>query len=350
MNRRRKSKSESSKLPDVVMTIEVPKALEGAVFVASVSGGKDSAAVVQALREAGIPFVAAFADTGWEAPATYEYLETMERVFGITIHRVRAEGGGMVEKIMARAGFPARKQRWCTRELKIQPLTEFCQRLAAEQGREVVQVLGIRKEESEKRSMALPVEHDDSRDLWVWRPILDWTVGDVLAAHHRAGLPVNPLYKQGHNRVGCWPCIYAGKEEIRLIAEQDPGRIAQIAQLERDCERLRAERNIEQPDRYAHEMASFFQARQAIRVKGRRVYLPMHIEQIVEWSRTDHGGKQHLLVREAPDGGCFRWGTCEPPPARARARAREQRGVWRGAGDGPRCSAGGRGRGVAGRL
>src|SRR5258708_6462847 len=41
---------------------------------ASISGGKDSAAMGLWLMEQGIDYDRVFADTGWEHPKTYEYL------------------------------------------------------------------------------------------------------------------------------------------------------------------------------------------------------------------------------------------------------------------------------------
>lgn len=282
--------------------------------VVSVSGGKDSAATVLALREAGLEaHHCVFADTGWEAPETYEYLGTMERVLGIKIDRVGVPGG-MRAKIRARAGFPARMQRWCTRELKIDPITEFCDRVAEAAQIDVVQVVGIRAEESAARAQMKTFERDDSRDVYVWRPIMEWAIADVLAIHHRHGLPVNPLYKRGHNRVGCWPCIFASKDEIRLWAQHDPGSVAEVAALESECERERERRNAETPGRYTHSVASYFQSREASTgADGRRVYLPVHVDRVVEWSRTARGGSQMRLILQESDGGCFRWGLCEPP-------------------------------------
>jgi 3'-phosphoadenosine 5'-phosphosulfate sulfotransferase (PAPS reductase)/FAD synthetase len=293
--------------------LTIPDGHAESVFIVSVSGGKDSTATLLAMREAGIPHRAVFADTGWEAPETYEYLTTLERLLGITIDRVGVPGG-MRAKIRARAGFPARMQRWCTRELKVEPLREYHDRIAAETGRDTVSVVGIRAEESEARA-AMPVfGFDDRWGGYVWRPMLAATVAEVLTMHHRHGVPVNPLYQRGHSRVGCWPCIYASKDQIRLWARDDPAGVAEVAQMERDAEVTRAIRNAETPGRYAHGFASFFQSREVSNDStGKRVYLPMHVEKVVEWAQTDRGGRQLLLVREEPDSGCFRWGMCEPP-------------------------------------
>lgn len=292
--------------------IVLPDAAKDLVVIASVSGGKDSTALVCALREAEIPARYVFADTGWEAAETYEYLDTLRRVLGITIDVVGAPGG-MRAKIRARAGFPARMQRWCTRELKVFPLREYHDAICEREDTDTVSVVGIRAEESETRAKMALFEDDPRWGGYVWRPLLHWTVAEVLAIHHRHGVPVNPLYQRGHSRVGCWPCIYASKEEIRQWAEHDPASVAEVRSLELECEALRVERNGETPGRYTHDIARFFQSRETAKIDGKRVYLPMHVDAVVEWSKTDRGGKQFPLVREDPDSGCFRWGMCEPP-------------------------------------
>lgn len=291
--------------------LKMPEGHEESVFVVSVSGGKDSTATWLRLRESGIECRAVFADTGWEAPETYAYLDTLRSLVG-PIDVVGVEGG-MRRKIRERAGFPARMQRWCTRELKVEPLRAYHDRVATETGRDTVSVVGIRAEESETRAAMAVFGFDDRWGGYVWRPSLNLTVSEVIETHHRHSVPLNPLYLRGNNRVGCFPCIYASKEEIRLWAEYAPESVAEVAALERECEQIRAERNAEEPGRYAHATASFFQARTSVIRDGKRVYLPAHVEEVIAWSQTDRGGKQLPLVREEPTGGCFRWGMCEPP-------------------------------------
>ena len=285
--------------------ITVPDDIAGLEIIASVSGGKDSTALILALREAGIPYRAVFADTGWEAPETYAYLDLLRERLSLTIDVVGAPGG-MRAKVEARAGFPARMQRWCTRELKINPLRAYHDSI----GDDTVSALGIRADESESRSKMAELEDEpvgrSSWGGWVWRPLLRWTIADVLNTHTRHGIPVNPLYQRGHNRVGCYPCIYASKEEIALVAEHSPETIAAIDEMERAATAQRALRNEETPGRYSHAEASFFQTR----VPGR----VMKIADVVTWARTTHGGRQLPLLAEPPKGGCMRWGLCETTP------------------------------------
>lgn len=280
------------------MKIHIPADLTpDLVVVASVSGGKDSTALMLALREAEVPFRAVFADTGWEAPETYAYLDTLRTLIGpIDVVRPKRD---MVEAIKHRVGFPARMQRWCTRELKLKPLRDYHDAI----GSETANAMGVRAEESEARSKMPMWADDDEWGGYVWRPLLHWTIDDVIAIHRRHDVPMNPLYHNGAERVGCYPCIFSRKEEIRILPEW---RIAEIEALEVEVTTERARRNAETPGRYAHEYATFFQTRTPGRTMG--------IRDVVTWARTERGGKQLPLLEPVPQGGCMRWGTCEPPP------------------------------------
>ena len=71
----------------------------------------------------------------------------------------------------------------------------------------------------------------ENYDCKVERPFFHWKKRDIVMLcrkHH----VLNPLYGQGFERVGCFPCIMASKREITRIAELDPERIETIAQAE----------------------------------------------------------------------------------------------------------------------
>jgi 3'-phosphoadenosine 5'-phosphosulfate sulfotransferase (PAPS reductase)/FAD synthetase len=278
-----------------------PKGHDDSVFIVSMSGGKDSTALALAMREAEIPCRYVFADTQWEAPETYEYLATLERILGITIDRVRSTLGGMVDIARHKAGFPHRTGRWCTVELKVKPLRAYHDAIDDD----TVSVVGIRAEESPARAAMSDFEYDERWGGYVWRPIMGWSITNVLAIHHRHDVPVNPLYQRGHDRVGCYPCINENKSGVALIARHSPDRIDEIDTTEREFTAERIRRNASGEGNFKHTQATFFMPKEA--------GVPAAIREVVAWSRTARGGVQLNLLQESPDSGCFRWGMCEPP-------------------------------------
>lgn len=92
--------------------------LAGRRVIASVSGGKDSAAMSLWLTEQGIEHDRVFADTGWEHPATYEYLRGPLTTKLGPIVEVVGRDGGMAATVRRKKMFPSRLRRFCTEELK----------------------------------------------------------------------------------------------------------------------------------------------------------------------------------------------------------------------------------------
>ncbi|MCO8321948.1 phosphoadenosine phosphosulfate reductase family protein [Burkholderia cenocepacia] len=318
------------------------------LHVVSLSGGKDSTAtLLVALELHGRENVrAVFADTGNEHESTYEYaLEYLPRALGITVDVVRADftdefatkranlariaagepesavygkrefmyawtpaaaaraldllhptGNPFLDLCMVRGGFPSRKRQFCTEYLKRNPLTEYAIGLIDE-GYFVESWQGVRADESEARRW-LP--HYEWRGGYyaVFRPILRWNVSDVFAAHAAAGIAANPLYREGMTRVGCMPCINAGKLELREIARRFPEHVERIAAWERlvseVCRPL-------SPVSFFH-MGTTGHSGQATTV-----------HQVVEWSKTTRGGRQYDLLADAdPATACASaYGLCE---------------------------------------
>lgn len=269
--------------------------------VLSVSGGKDSTAASLHLREVGIEHTRVFANTQWEHRDTLEYLRgPLTDCIGPI---VEVQGLlGFADLVRKKRIFPDRTKRFCTTELKMKPIKAYLDSLDDD----VVNVVGIRADESAARSKLTETEWSDFFDCEVWRPLIRWTIDDVIAIHKRHGLAPNPLYLRGASRVGCWPCIHARKEEIRLVADIDPDRIAEIRELELELETTADARRIAagKGEKLQWER-SMFSAH-----VGKNGHRPMQIDEAVEWSRTAHGGKQMLLVNDA-EPGCVKWGLCE---------------------------------------
>lgn len=274
--------------------------IQGKLIVASVSGGKDSAAMSLWLTENGVEHLRVFADTGWESEVTYKYLRgPLTDKLG-PIREVRA--AKQFEEMASDKGmFPSRVRRWCTRSLKVEPIFALLRELA-DSGHDVVNAVGVRAQESSARARLSEWDDHDGVDAEVWRPLIDWSEEEVIAIHQRHGLAPNPLYLAGARRVGCWPCIYASKEEIRLVADTDPGRVDRIRSLEAEVTRVASERAGEPVVR------AMFQARLQ---QPDGSYPCWPIDKVVGWSRTARGGRQLALFGPPPDDGCMRWGMCE---------------------------------------
>lgn len=283
------------------MTLEQ---ISKSTVVAAVSGGKDSTAMCLWLTEQNIPHRRVFADTGWEADETYAYLDLLrERLGPIDVVRnerlwrdARAAEAGMLTLVRHKQMFPSRTRRFCTEWLKLKPLKVYVD-LVSEEG-PVINAIGIRAAESQARADLPEWEWNSDFDCQTWRPLIRWTEQDVIDIHARHNLPPNPLYLGTARRVGCYPCIFASKDEIAALPE---ARVQQIAAVERELTDDAIARGVERPGR------SFFHMR-GDPVTGASGFVP--IERVREWAKTDRGGTQ-LRLLETADPGCMRWGLCD---------------------------------------
>lgn len=315
------------------------------IHVISVSGGKDSAATAILALETqprdSLRFI--FCDTGNEHESTYEYVAYMGRHLGIDIVTLRAEfheqmarqreyilekwpGKGVPAEACERAAaamvptgnpfldlclwkgrFPSRRAQFCTEQLKTIPATEYQMGLIDAGLCEAVwSWQGVRIDESESRRSRLACSanlafskffQDQGAGMFAYRPILRWTAADCFEAHRIAGLEPNPLYMQGMSRVGCMPCINAGKDEVLEISKRFPGHIDRIEYWERAV--AMASKRMEasffpDPDRDAH-----------LNKRG--------IRNVVEWSKTQRGGQliDWIRVTEEPKACQSAYGLCE---------------------------------------
>lgn len=292
------------------------------VYVASVSGGKDSTATCLHLRELGIPFRAVHFDTGWEHAATVEYVrDTLPRVLGQPVEVARREPRQLDERreawaveiegmlgfrspmarwTLSRQMFPTSGARFCTQEMKIYTARDVMRAVHAA-GDLPVNVVGIRAAESAARAELDEHELSTTLDCMVWRPLIRWTEDEVIAIHRRHNVPPNPLYLRGASRVGCFPCIKANKAGVRML---DEARVRVIERLEEMVSSLRGERGV--------APAHFFARRDGERAPGEPHGEPIRAR--VAWAQTMRGGKElerEQLTLGGMDDGCLRWGMCE---------------------------------------
>ncbi len=210
-----------------------PEIPENAIYHVGISGGKDSGAVLLWLvHESGIPrhkINATFCDTGNEHEWTYEQVRLLsEKVHPIETLKPELPFFELVKK---KKLFPTAFRRYCTQHLKIFPVQDHIAYLR-QAYRNVVAVSGVRSNESPERSKLLEWDYSGHLLTTQWRPLISWTIEDVVAIHAKYGIPMNPLYEAGATRVGCFPCVMSNKAEIRMIALKFPERINLIRETE----------------------------------------------------------------------------------------------------------------------
>lgn len=228
-----------------------------------VSGGKDSQATLKlALQHyPAHEVLGLFCDTQFEHPLTYAHITWMEQRYGVRIERVTA--GSVEEQVLKHGRFPGGGARFCTEELKIWPTKRFCKQLAEEQGSRIGNKrrkvaasqaggfevwYGMRSDESTERNkryagkvcdevypphevLAKYPQYLAKLGVMFRLAVLDWTEADVF--DFLAG-EENPLYDDGFDRVGCFPCLASGdawKEKAFQHDDFGRGQSAKVIRL-----------------------------------------------------------------------------------------------------------------------
>jgi len=187
---------------------------DGAVYVASWSGGKDSTFMVDQLLRNGDPLdLIVFSNTGYEFDLMYEYInkvkEFWEIRYGANVVLLNPEEEGRAiwskwaEGAFTRGqhkgkprGFPfSIGMSWCTRELKVNPMKKFIAEKFPD--KKVFHYVGIAYDEPKR------ISEDDENLLY---PIYDWgiiekEVEEILVDREMH----NPLYNH-FSRTGCYLC------------------------------------------------------------------------------------------------------------------------------------------------
>ena len=206
--------------------------------VVPVSGGKDSQACLKLALSSfeRSEILGLFCDTKFEHPLTYQHIETMKELYGVDIKTINA--GTVAEKVVKYGRFPGGGARFCTEELKIVPGKKFYTEFAKEQGGFQVWY-GMRSDESPERDKRYKGKIDTELypphevmkkypkylaklGVSFLLPVLDFSRSEIFALLDGEE---NPLYAQGFDRVGCFPCLASGdKWKEKAFAHDDFGR------------------------------------------------------------------------------------------------------------------------------
>lgn len=258
----------------------------GAALAISISGGKDSQAMVSAVLRLR-------AERGWSGPVflihadlgRIEWRQTpgqcqkLADAFGLELVTMRRKDGvgrwDMVdrwieqgERHQAKGKTPRPwsgpgQARFCTAELKRDPIDRYLRKYS-----NVVCAVGIRKEEggdkhdqygkpigraAAKAEQVRSKIDNTIRTATTWHPLLDWTVADVLEECGTSvadlgarreqyaqgkveealdGWPLHPAYVFGNERLSCQFCVLACKGDLANGARHNPELLEELISIE----------------------------------------------------------------------------------------------------------------------
>lgn len=209
----------------------------------SLSGGKDSTAMLLLMIERGMPIDTVItADTGMEFPEMYEHLEKVDAYLykerGIHLTTLRHPKGfewlmfddpkqrsSTIENRLRLGaplcgnGWPGIRVRWCTGQLKTHLISKEVNRLKGEHN--AIHYVGIAADEPKRI-------HDDRY------PLVDWgiTEKEALKICYDRGYDWGGLYEIYH-RCSCWCCPFQRIDELRKLRRHHPELWAKLLDMDR---------------------------------------------------------------------------------------------------------------------
>lgn len=223
---------------------------KGAVVVISISGGKDSQALLRAvvayMRSNGYTnrLIAIHADLGrveWEN--SMSFCESLCNDLAIEFVVVRREKGDLLQRWQDRMHtlkgqnkphWSSAASRYCTSDMKVQPIDKFLRQFD-----NVISVQGIRAQESAARAQKPCVCERTAittrtRTATTWNAIIDWSIEDVWATYGNTVEDLmfaqsyfrytgkihpcwqfHPAYAMGNERLSCMMCVLGSKNDIK---------------------------------------------------------------------------------------------------------------------------------------
>ena len=209
----------------------------------SLSGGKDSTAMLLLMIERGMPIdLVLYADTGMEFPEMYEHIAKLDaylyaqRGIHITVLRhpkgfeylmfdePKTKPSSIENRIRLGVplfgnGWPGIRVRWCTGALKTKLINKEVKRLKGELG--AIHYIGIAADEA-------------------WRckgeeyPLVDWGITEAQALQicYDRGYDFGGLYEIYH-RASCWCCPFQRIDELRKLRKHHPELWQKLRNLDR---------------------------------------------------------------------------------------------------------------------
>ena len=165
----------------------------------------------------------------------------------------------LLEHIWGRNMWPSADARYCTSDSKRGPIRTKMTQLVSElraagltyRPVRVLNVLGMRAQESTTRRLMAPFGFDESsssksrrpsrarRHVWTWLPVHSWAKDEIWADIRTSHVPYHWVYDAGLPRLSCRFCVLAGRSPLVLAAQLDPAGARARMAVEREFMRRR---------------------------------------------------------------------------------------------------------------
>jgi len=214
-------------------------------LIVSLSGGKDSTAMVHRMLEWNYPIDALlFFDTGWEFPEMYEHLSLMEQKTGLKITTVKPRKP--FNDLLKRYRWPDSLRRWCSRE-KIDSINKWINQNYTKKEDYIIHCIGFAmdeltrtdtKEQLKKGNVLYPLLNNFCWDPSVAKDMakMEWeesmTEKDALQYCKGLGYTWGGLYDH-FDRVSCFCCPLKRKKDLRILREHFPDLWSRALKMER---------------------------------------------------------------------------------------------------------------------
>jgi 3'-phosphoadenosine 5'-phosphosulfate sulfotransferase (PAPS reductase)/FAD synthetase len=216
--------------------------------VISLSGGKDSTAMVHMMLDRGEPIHSVvFFDTDWEFPEMYAHLDLIEHKTGLSVTRIKPEknfdywmyhrqvharkGSKKGQLVRIGYGWPHASRRWCTR-LKVDAISKHESKIP-----DLVRCIGYASDELHRCKSGLRY------------PLIEYgmTEADCLKYCKSLGYNWGGLYDL-FKRVSCWCCPLQPLSELRKLRKHRPELWYQLIEMDlrqhSDCKGFRDTKSV----------------------------------------------------------------------------------------------------------